>query len=73
MMKEGLGDWEGFVSEAAAHRTPPVCPHPQCAHPRRHARMRALLFAYDDGNGLWITSGETPFDQGFLGCICPQE
>jgi len=35
--------------------------------------MRALLFAYDDGNGLWITSGETPFDQGFFGCLCPQD
>jgi hypothetical protein len=33
----------------------------------------AVSFEYDDGNGLWITSGESPFDQGFLGCICPQE
>lgn len=29
--------------------------------------------SYDDGNGLWITSGETPFDQDFFRCVCPQE
>lgn len=31
------------------------------------------FYVYDDGNGLWINPGETPFDLGFLGCICPQE
>jgi len=51
----------------------PGCPSASCAHPRRQAQLRGLLFAYDDGNGLWITSGESPFDLGFLGCICPQE
>jgi len=25
---------------------------------------RGLSFEYDDGNGLWITSGETPPDLG---------
>jgi hypothetical protein len=28
---------------------------------------------YDDGNGLWISSGETPSDQPFSRCICPQD
>lgn len=28
---------------------------------------------YDDGNGLWITLEETPCDQAFSRCICPQE
>jgi hypothetical protein len=72
-MNEGLGTPEGLESAASVHRAPQVCPSPTCAHPRRAARLRGFLFAYDDGNGLWITSGETPFDQGFLGCICPQE
>lgn len=35
--------------------------------------QRAFWRAYDDGNGLWISSPETPFYQGFFGCICPQE
>ena len=33
----------------------------------------ALVFEYDDGNGLWISSGETPFDQEFLRCASPQD
>lgn len=33
----------------------------------------ALLFEYDDGNGLWIKSGETPSDQEFFRCACPQD
>jgi len=27
---------------------------------------------YDDGNGLWITLGESPFDQGFSRKYYPQ-
>ena len=32
-----------------------------------------VSFAYDDGNGLWITSGETPSDQDFFRCASPQD
>lgn len=28
---------------------------------------------YDDGNGLWITLEESPFDQGFSGKYYPQD
>lgn len=31
-----------------------------------------LVYEYDDGNGLWITSYESPFDLGFSGCASPQ-
>ena len=40
-------------------------------HPEH--RCRGFLSEYDDGNGLWITSGETPCDLGFLRCASPQE
>jgi len=31
------------------------------------------LFEYDDGNGLWINVGETPFYQAFIRKYYPQE
>jgi len=68
-----LGGPEGLESAASVHREPSQRPDQACSHTRRCNRVRALLFAYDDGNGLWITSGETPSDLRFLGCICPQE
>lgn len=33
----------------------------------------AFVFEYDDGNGLWITSGETPSDLDFFRCASPQD
>jgi len=68
-----LGGPEGLESAAAAHRDPPSPRTHAYSHTRRCNRVRGLLYAYDDGNGLWITSGETPSDLGFFGCICPQE
>ena len=55
------------------HRPSPDCPYRNATDPNAVGPCRGFLFEYDDGNGLWITSGESPFNQAFLGCICPQE
>ena len=33
----------------------------------------AISFEYDDGNGMWITFPESPFDLGFNWKYYPQE
>lgn len=61
-----LRDSLGSLPASAEHRAPP--------HFASHEGVAggALSFDYDDGNGLWITSGETPSDQGFFGKYYPQ-
>lgn len=59
--------------DQAEHRSPDerppcdrVCRLPDC-------RTGGFVMEYDDGNGLWITSGETPCDLEFLRKYHPQD
>jgi len=49
---------DGDTPATAVHAPPPA----EASH--EGSAGGGVFFEYDDGNGLWITSGETPSDLG---------
>jgi len=58
-------DGDSYAIEATPEQGPGETPSP--------GPFCMYCAAYDDGNGLWITNGETPCDQDILCKYHPQD
>ena len=68
-----LGDTDG-LHRAFAHHRPPS--RKECRHLSEDfdpGHSVGISYEYDDGNGLWISSKETPIYLGFFRKYHPQD
>lgn len=68
-----LGHPDGLHRVVADHLTPRDCPRRRARESRELVADEGISFEYDDGNGLWISSRETPIYLGFFRKYHPQD